>query len=161
MRARLRQAHPGLNVFTNRALREQALRVFQETFAVTYALEIIGVAVAVTGLGLTLTSIFLQRRSDLATLRALAWSPREIAQAAGAEGLLLALAGLGAGLLLSLVLGALLVFVVNRQAFGWTLQYHVPWPSLLLLSLLVLLSGSGTAFFVGRWAAQLPADREE
>ena len=161
VRARLRAAHPGLNVFTNRALREQALRIFRETFAITHALEIIGVVVAVTGLGLTLASIFLQRRNELATLRALAWTRAEIARAAAAEGLLLSATGLAAGLLLSLGLGALLVFVVNRQAFGWTLQYHVPLASLALLSALVLLSGSATSLLIGRWAARLPGDREE
>jgi putative ABC transport system permease protein len=161
VRARIRQAHPELTVYTNRTLREQALRVFQETFAVTYALEIIGVTVAVTGLGLTLASIFLQRRGDLATLRSLGWAPAEIASAAAWEGVLLSLAGLLAGLVLSLILGALLVYVINRQSFGWTLQYHVPLRAMALLSLLVLTSGALTSFFVGRWAASLPGYREE
>ena len=161
IRAQIRRDHPELNVFTNRALREQALRIFQETFAVTYALEIIGVTVAVTGLGLTLASIFLQRRGDLMTLRALAWTRGEIATAATAEGLLLSLAGLAAGLMLSVALGALLVFVINRQSFGWTLQFHIPWGSLTVLSVLVLASGAAASFIVGRWAAQLPGDREE
>jgi putative ABC transport system permease protein len=161
VRAQLREQHPGLNVFTNRMLREQALRIFQETFAITYALEIIGVTVAVTGLGLTLASIFLQRRSDLVTLRALAFTRGEIARAATAEGVLLSVAGLAAGLVLSVALGALLVFVVNRQSFGWTLQFHVPWLSLSLLSALVLGSGAATSYMVGKWAASLPGDREE
>jgi putative ABC transport system permease protein len=160
-RARLRQAHPELSIFTNRTLREQAIRIFQETFAITYALEIIGVAVAVTGLGLTLASIFLQRRGDLATLRALGWTPGEIARAAAIEGLLLSIVGLVAGLALSLILGALLVFVINKQTFGWTLEYHLPWSALTLLSALVLASGAATSFLIGRWAARLPGDREE
>lgn len=161
VRARLRQAHPELSIFTNRTLREQAIRIFQETFSITYALEIIGVAVAVTGLGLTLASIFLQRRGDLATLRALGWTPGEIARAAAIEGLLLSVVGLVAGLAVSLLLGALLVFVINKQTFGWTLEYHLPWSAMSLLSALVLLSGAATSFLIGRWAARLPGDREE
>jgi putative ABC transport system permease protein len=161
VRARLRKGHPELSIFTNRTLREQAIRIFQETFAITYALEIIGVAVAVTGLGLTLASIFLQRRGDLATLRALGWTPGEIARAAAIEGLLLSIVGLVAGLALSLILGALLVFVINKQTFGWTLEYHLPSSALALLSTLVLGSGAATSFLIGRWAARLPGDREE
>jgi putative ABC transport system permease protein len=71
------------------------------------------------------------------------------------------MSGLAAGLLLSLLLGVLLVFVINRQAFGWTLQYRIPWSALSVLSALVLASAAATSWWLGRWAAQLPADHEE
>ena len=59
--------------------RREALRIFRQTFAITYALEIIGVVVAVAGLGFTLMSLLLERRAELTTLRALGFTHREIA----------------------------------------------------------------------------------
>lgn len=160
-RAEILAAHPGLGVFTNAHLRREILRVFGQTFSITHALEFIGVVVAVVGLGMTLASLLLQRRPELTTLRALGLTHGEIARAAGLEGALTALAGLAAGLAVSLALGWLLIFVINKQTFGWTLQGDVPLGVLAALSVLVLAAGTGVSLLVGRWGAALPADREE
>lgn len=161
LRSELLDRHPGLQVLTNAHLRREVLRIFRQTFAITHALEIIGVAVAVAGLGMTLASVLLERRGELTTLRALGLRHPEIARATALEGGLLALAGSGGGLLLSLGLGWLLIYVINRQTFGWTLQFAVPWPSLAGLLALVLATGTAVSYAVGRWGAALPADREE
>ncbi len=161
VRAELRAVHPGLQILTNPHLRREVLRIFRQTFAITYALEFIGVVVAVAGLGMTLAAVLLERRNELTTLRALGMAHGEIARATAAEGALLALVGGMGGIGISLGLGALLIFVVNRQTFGWTLQYTVPAGQLSLLALLVFVSGTAVAFGVGRWGAVLPADREE
>lgn len=160
-RTDLRTRHPGIQILTNAHLRREVLRIFRQTFAITYALEFIGVAVAVAGLGMTLAAVLLERRPELTTLRALGMSHAEIARATAAEGALLALAGATGGLVVSLGLGALLIFVINRQTFGWTLQYTVPALQLAGLAALVLVSGTAVAHGVGRWGALLPADREE
>jgi len=60
-----------------------------------------------------------------------------------------ALAGLGLGLLVALVL----VEVVNPQSFHWTMDLHLPWPRLLLLCAAVVLAGTVTAWLAGRAAA--------
>ena len=161
IRSELRARHPGLQILTNAHLRREVLRIFRQTFAITYALEFIGVAVAVAGLGMTLAAVLLERRPELTTLRALGMSHPEIARATAAEGALLAIAGGLGGLVVSLGLGWLLIFVINRQTFGWTLQYAVPTLQLSGLAFLVLLSGTLVAHTVGRWGALLPADREE
>ncbi len=161
VRASILAKHPGLSVFTNAHLRREILRIFGQTFAITYALEFIGVVVAVIGLAMTLASLLLQRRPELTTLRALGLSHGEIARAAALEGALTAFAGLLAGLVVSLALGWLLIFVINKQTFGWTLQQAWPIAGLTAMGALVLLAGTGVALWVGRWGAKLPADREE
>jgi putative ABC transport system permease protein len=160
-RAELRAAHPGLGVFTSGFLRGESLRIFHQTFAVTYALELIGVVVAVAGLALTMASLLWERRADLNTLRALGMRRSELALAAAWEGALTAAAGVASGLAVSLALGWLLIYRINKQTFGWTLQTDRPWTQLAALALLVLASATIAGWFVGRWAAQLPAEREE
>ena len=39
-----------------------------------------------------------------------------------------------AGLALGIVLSLVLIFVINKQSFGWTIQFH--WPVAVLLSAL-------------------------
>ena len=161
LRAELRAAQPGLGVFTSGYLRGESLRIFHQTFAVTYALELIGVVVAVAGLAFTMASLLWERRADLNTLRALGLRRKELAAAAAWEGALTAAAGVLSGLAVSLALGWLLIYRINKQTFGWTLQTDRPWGQLTALALLVLASATVAGWFVGRWAARLPAEREE
>lgn len=160
-RGRLRREQPGLAVFTNLHLRGEVMRIFRQTFAITYALEAIGVVVALAGLGITLASILAERRVELTTLRALGMSGRNITHLAAWEGALLALGGTLGGLVTSLGLGALLVFVINKQTFGWTLQPAIPVRALLFLGLAVPVAGALVAGLVGRYSADLPADRSQ
>ena len=60
-----------------------------------------------------------------------------------------------------MLLGWLLIHVINKQTFGWTLLLAVPMPALGLLAALVLIGALGAATVVGFWGADLPADREE
>ena len=161
LRAELLQRYPGLSIFTNAKLRDEVLRVFRQTFSITYALEVIGIAVAMTGLALTLISVLLDRRDELTTLRALGFRRQQIALAASVEGLAVSTCAVVTGLGLSLALGWLLIFVINKQSFGWTLSAALPvWP-LLGLGAAVMATGWIVSYAVGLWGADLPADREE
>jgi putative ABC transport system permease protein len=161
VRAELASAYPGLSILTNTALRAEILRIFRQTFSITYALELIGLAVAVGGLALSLASVLLDRRDELTTLRALGLRRSEIARAAAIEGGALALCATLAGLALSLALGWLLIHVINKQSFGWTLAFSVPVALLAALAALVVGTGVLVSHLVGRWATALPADRHE
>ena len=161
VRDRWSQVYPGLRILTHGNLREEILRIFRQTFSITYALELIGLVVAVAGLGLTLASILIDRRDSLTTLRSLGMKHGEIARASAWEGSLLSIVGLAGGLILSFGLGWILIHVINKQTFGWTLLFDLPATPIAALSIAVLLSAVVVAYLVGRWGAALPADREE
>jgi putative ABC transport system permease protein len=161
VRAGLLRDYPGLSIFTNSSLRAEILRIFNQSFAITWALELIGLCVAVAGLGLSLASMLVERRGDISTLRALGMTPNEIARSAALEGAGISLGGVVPGLLLSLGLGWILIRVINKQTFGWTLQFSIPWWQLGIFALIVIASGALTGWFTGRRGSKLPADREE
>lgn len=161
VRDRLQAAHPGLIIFTQSHLRAEALRIFRQTFAVTYSLEAVGVLVAVAGLGLALAGLMLDRRADLTTLRAMGFSTRQLAKACALEGFGLSLAGMAAGILSGLWLGWLLIARVNKQSFGWTLSFAFPAMQMLALIAAVLLAGTLVAALVGRWSSTLRSEQEE
>ncbi len=151
----------GLVARTNEKLRSESIRIFHQTFAVTYALEAIAVIIAVTGLGLALAGLLLERRNELATLRALGATRRGIALASMWEGLGLALVGLAGGYVLSFFLGWVLIHVINPQSFGWTLSYRVPWFSFAALAIITLATAALVSWSVGYRNANLKSDREE
>lgn len=154
-------ANPGLSVFTNAHLRREALRIFRQTFSVTYALEVIGVFVAVAGLGLALASLLLERRADLSTLRSLGMTGRQISTASAWEGAGVAAAGAVMGVLSGGWLGWLLIFRVNKQCFGWTLSLSVPTAQMIGLLVAVVGVGALVAAMVGKWAAKMKWEEQE
>jgi len=155
------EANPGLSVFTNAHLRREALRIFRQTFSVTYAVEVIGVFVAVAGLGLALASLLLERRADLSTLRSLGMTGRQIAAVSAWEGAGVAAAGAVMGLLSGGWLGWLLIFRVNKQCFGWTLSLAVPSMQMIGLFMAVVGVGAVVAALVGKWAAKMKGEEQE
>ena len=136
VRAEIERAAAGHRVlmFTNRDLRGEALRIFDRTFAITYALEAIAVLVAVMGVAGALLALVIDRRRELGLLRFLGAASGQIRKLivieAGLIGLLANFAGIALGFALSLVL----IFVVNKQSFGWTIRFH--WPVAVLLGAL-------------------------
>jgi putative ABC transport system permease protein len=121
-------------IFSNRDIRREAIRIFDQTFAITYALEAIAVIVAVMGIAGALLSIVIDRRREFGLLRFLGAATSQIRKLilveAGLIGILANIAGLVLGFFLSLVL----IFVINKQSFGWTIQFH--WPVAILLGAL-------------------------
>lgn len=152
---------PALQIQTNRSLRNEVLRIFRQTFSITYALKAIALAVALGGLALGLVGLLLEYRPDLLTLRALGMRRREMARVTAWEGAGLTFVALLGGTLLSFALGILLIYVINRQSFGWTLAFAIPWSEMIFFSGLVLCCGILVSWILGFWGARLPADREE
>lgn len=158
---RLREDFPGLQIRGQAALREVVLGIFRQTFALTHALKIIALGVALAGLILGLVSILRESLRERLILRQLGCTRAQMAQAAAIEGIGIALAGLLWGLLLSVGLGWILVYVINRQSFGWTLQWSWPWMDWALLSALLLLAAWLASWAVGRWGTRLSVERTE
>jgi putative ABC transport system permease protein len=123
-------------IFTNRSLRAEAIRVFDRTFAITYALEAVAVFVAVMGVAGALLALVIDRRREFGLLRFLGGATSQIRRIILFEAALLGLLANIAGIALGYVLSLLLIYVINRQSFGWTIQFH--WPITVLVSALSL-----------------------
>ena len=143
-----------LVVRSNRALREASLEIFDQTFVVTNVLRLLAVLVAFVGVLSALMALQLERKRELAMLRAQGMTRREVARMVTAQ---TGLMGLWAGALalpLGLALAAVLVFVVNVRSFGWTLAFTVdPWilvQAVVLAVVAALLAGAYPAWAMGR-----------
>jgi putative ABC transport system permease protein len=128
----------GVEITLGRDLRHAILKIFDETFAITTVLLLIALAIATLGITSTLTVLVLDRARQFHTILACGGTRGQIRQMIFWEALIMVLAGELLGLACGFLLSYLLVFVINRQSFGWTFAYTVDWLPLVASFPLVL-----------------------
>jgi putative ABC transport system permease protein len=107
-------------------LREVSLAIFDRTFAVTYALEAVAIAIGLVGLSASFGALALARRREFGVLRHLGMTRRQIGAMLASEGAMVSAVGLVVGLALGGAISVILVHVVNRQSFRWSMDLHLP-----------------------------------
>ena len=153
LRSRLK-GFPTVHVNPSGVLREEALVVFDRTFAITAAMQLVTTLVAFIGVLSSLLALQLEKAREMGILRALGLSVTEMRQLTFWEtGLLGASAGLLA-LPTGYILAWILIFVINQRSFGWTLQMHAdpaPFAQAFLLAVsAALLAALYPAWRIGR-----------
>ncbi len=123
---------------TNGAIREEVVRIFNSTFRITYALELIAIVVAGLGVISTLIALILERKSEIAVLGFLGATRAQIRRMIIVEAVLLGGVSQAVGILVGVLLSLVLIFVINVQSFGWTIQFHLPLDFLIQSTLLIV-----------------------
>jgi putative ABC transport system permease protein len=148
-------------IYSNRTLRTEILAVFDSTFAITYALELIAIAVAMLGVAGTLLTLVLERRRELSLLRLTGADRRQVRRMVIIEAALIGAVTQGIGLAVGLALSMVLIYVINVQSFGWTIQFHLPLAFLVQASIAVVVATSVAGIYPARRAAQLVLSHDE
>jgi putative ABC transport system permease protein len=135
----LREESAGIQqvvVQSNRGLREASMEIFDRTFTVTIVLRFLAIIVAFIGILSALMALQLERRREMAVLRANGLTPIQLWKYVTTQTGFL---GLIAGILsipLGIVMAGILVYVINLRSFGWTLQFQLP-PEVLIQAVLL------------------------
>ena len=148
-------------IYTNRALRAEVLRIFDSTFAITYALEVIAVIVAMLGVAATLFTLVVERQHELTMLRLIGALRAQVRRTVVIEAALIGGVSQAIGLVVGLALAVILVYVINVQSFGWTIQFRVPVAFLAQISLAVVVATALAGLYPARRAAQLVLTQDE
>jgi len=143
-------------VIRNHELRQEILEIFDRSFVLTYVLEAIAVLVAMLGIVNTLVTAVLERRREFATLRAIGASTRQVERLVLWEAAYLGLIGAVLGVVGGLLLALVLIHVINKQSFGWTIQMTVPSGVILQAVGLALTAALVAGYWPARWAARQP-----
>ena len=138
---------------STRQIRAISLRIFDRSFAVTYWLQGVAIAIGLFGVAASFSAQVLARRKEFGLLAHLGLTRRQILTVVAGEGAAWTLIGSVAGLGLGLAVSLILVHVVNPQSFHWTMDWVAPWLRLLGLCAAVVLAGTATAWLAGRAAA--------
>jgi putative ABC transport system permease protein len=134
-------------------IRTLSLRIFDRSFAVTYWLQAVAIAIGLVGIAASFSAQVLARRREFGLLAHLGLSRAQILAVVAGEGAVWTAAGVGLGLLLGIAVSAVLVHVVNPQSFHWTMDLLLPWERLALLCGAMFAAGTFTAWWSGRAAA--------
>ncbi len=119
--------HAGLQVVTAGEIRAISLEVFARTFAITDVLRLLAGLIAVVAVLGALSALAIERSREFALLRALGLTPVELSRLQRVQGGVLGLIAGLAALPLGLGLAVLLIEVINRRSFGWSMQLDLPW----------------------------------
>ena len=133
-------------------IRAASLSIFDRTFAVTYALELAAVVIGLAGLSSAFGALVLARRREFGMLRHIGMTRGQIGAMLATEGVAVSGIGLLVGLVLGGIISLILVHVVNRQSFHWSMDVAVPWTALAAFAFAVLALASATAVTSGRRA---------
>jgi putative ABC transport system permease protein len=144
-----------LYVLTRGKFKERVLELVEQPFAVTYALEVIAILVALLGVTNALYASILERTRELGVLRAVGATRLRVRRIVLIEGGIMGVIGGCCGLIAGIFLSVILIFVINRQVFGWTLQMTIPVPFACVTLLLLVVATIAASYQPARQAARV------
>jgi putative ABC transport system permease protein len=140
---------------TTRELRTLVITIFDRTFAITYALYVISITIAVLGVVSTLFALVLERRREIGLLRYLGLRTRDVRRMVYFEAAFIGLLGGVSGVIVGVLLALLLIYVINRQAFGWLIELHMPYDFLAEAVVLVVIAALVAGIYPAGVAARI------
>jgi len=152
-----RFAETPLRFRSNARLRTEIFGIFDQTFAITRLLQ--GMALVIAAAGITLTLLILAREAvaETALYRALGARREQIFRVYLGKGLGIAAFGLVLGAVGGVALALLLIFVINRSYFGWTIALHWPWGALAREGATILAAAALASLYPAARASRTPA----
>lgn len=139
-----------LEILSSTELRERSLAIFDRVFGITYALEAVAVLVGLAGISVAASSSALARRAQFGMLRHIGMLRRQVLALLACEGIVLSALGVAFGLALGALLSLVLIYIINRRSFHWSIDLSFPWVQLLLLSGALIAAAAVTALWSGR-----------
>jgi putative ABC transport system permease protein len=133
-------------------LRRLSLQAFDRTFAITYLLELVAVLIGSFGIAAGISAQVLARRGEFGVLRHLGFTRAQIATMLAIEGAVLGATGVVVGLVTGGIVSLILIYVVNRQSFHWSMDLAAPGVLLASLSAVLVAAAAGIAVISGRQA---------
>lgn len=114
-----------VEIQSNRDLRNNVFEIFERTFTITIALQVLATLVAFIGILSALMSLQLEHTREYGTMRATGMTPNQLRSFTFIQtGLMGTVAGLLA-IPIGLILAMVLIYVINVRSFGWTMQFEI------------------------------------
>jgi putative ABC transport system permease protein len=144
-----------VDISTNRELRGFAISIFDRTFAITSALYVISLSIAILGVVSTLFALVIERRLDIALLRYLGLRGSGVRTVVVVQAALVGIVAAVAGLLLGIGLAVDLIYVINLQSFGWLIEWKSPGAFYVEAVVLVVAAALLASLYPARVAARI------
>lgn len=152
-------ADQDITLTTRQSIKDQTLKVFDQTFQISWALAWLVGLIASIALISALLAIGIERAREYATLRALGLSPSQLSRLVIAQTLGMALMATLLALPLSLVIHAVLSVVIQPLAFGWHIAWRLPLMPWVVTGLIALGVGVLAGLYPAYSIRKIPAAR--
>lgn len=138
-------------------IRALSLEIFDRTFLITYLMEAVAVLIGLFGIATTFAALATTRQGEFGMLRHLGFTRAEIGRLIAVEGALTAGLGVLAGLIAGGAIAWVLIEIINRQSFHWSMDLAVPWGALALFAATLVVLAALVARLAARHAMQRSA----
>jgi putative ABC transport system permease protein len=118
--------HYAVEIMDNSELRKQVLSIFDRTFAITYAIELISILVSLIGVVNILLALVLERKREISIIRYLGAGWGQLRGMLVLSAGILGIAGILLGAVIGLAMSIIFIQVINRISFGWEIQFRLP-----------------------------------
>ncbi|MFA7592707.1 MAG: FtsX-like permease family protein [Thiohalobacteraceae bacterium] len=146
-----------IEIETPGTIRATSLAIFDRTFLITYVMEAVAVLIGLFGIATSFAALATSRRKEFGMLRHLGVLRREIGTLLGIEGALTAVIGVTVGMAAGGAIALVLIEVINRQSFHWSMDLHLPAGRLLAFALALVVLAALAARLAGRQALRQDA----
>ncbi len=142
-----------LYVLSNAELHTEALSLVDNAFAVTHAMELVAVLLALLGVINTLLAAVIDRTREIGLLRAVGAARSHVIRLIAAEAAFIGLTGGALGVMLGGLIGFIVTKVVGVQSTGWNFPFQYPW----VTGLQMLVAATVCAVLAGLYPARRAA----
>ncbi len=148
-----------LDIMNNKELRIRVMSIFNKTFSITYAIELISIIVSLIGVVNTILALVLERKREISIIRYLGGSWVQIRNTLLVSAGLVGICGIFLGLILGSAMSIILIRVVNKISFGWEIHFRFPLIPLFLISGLLFVTTLGAGLIPARVAKRIDPKR--
>ena len=148
-----------VEVMNNRELREKVLVIFNKSFAITYAIELISIIVSLIGVVNTLLALVLERKREISIIRYLGGSWKQIENMLVLSAGVVGISGIAMGALIGPIMSSIFIQVINKISFGWEIHFSIPALYLTAVVLMLFLSTLAAGLIPARVARRTDPKR--
>ena len=148
-----------VEVMNNSELREKVLAIFNKSFAITYAIELISIIVSLIGVVNTLLALVLERKREISIIRYMGGSWKQIESMLVLSAAVVGMSGIAMGALIGPIMSSIFILVINKISFGWEIHFSIPALYLTAVILMLFLSTLGAGLIPARVARRTDPKR--
>jgi putative ABC transport system permease protein len=144
-----------LEILNNRELRERILAIFNRSFSITYAIELIAIVVSLLGMVNALLVLVLEKKREMSIIRYLGGSWAQIRNMIVISAGIIGMAGVLLGTVMGPIISMVIIHVINRLSFGWDVSFRVPLIPLSILTALLFVTCLSAGFLPSKVARKI------
>ncbi len=148
-----------IDIMNNEELRARVLSIFNKTFAITYAIELISIAVSLIGVINTLLALVFEKKREISIMRYLGGSWKQIRSMLILSAGIIGVGGILLGTVMGLLMSLIFINVINKVSFGWEIHFRMPVLYLSLVTSILFLTTLLSGLIPSKVARKIDAKR--